>query len=61
MMTGETAAAGDTDFSRFASHIEIVDQQIRLTDMALENARSQITGQGFVGLRDQELRFDLVS
>ncbi len=61
LMTGESAAAGETDFSRFASHIEIADQQIRMTDMALENARSQISGQGFVGLRDQELRFDLVT
>ena len=61
LMTGEAAAAGQTDFSRFVSHIEIADQQIQMTGMALENARSQISGQGVIGLRNQALRFDLVT
>ena len=57
---GSQPAAGDTDFARFASSVEIGGQMMRLPDLALESSQTQITGQGYITFA-KELNFDLVS
>jgi uncharacterized protein involved in outer membrane biogenesis len=57
---GSQPAAGDTDFARFASSVEIGGQMMRLPDLVLESSQTQITGQGYITFA-KELNFDLVS
>jgi uncharacterized protein involved in outer membrane biogenesis len=60
LLTGETAAAGETAFTRFRTRFQIGGQRLQLSEMVLESPVLRTTGQGYITF-DQELSFDLVS
>ena len=57
---GETAASGQTNYTRFQTHFQVGSQRLELSDIALENPTSQTSGQGYLTF-NEEMSFDLVS
>jgi uncharacterized protein involved in outer membrane biogenesis len=60
MLTGEEPAAGETNFTRFATDVTVANRRMTFTNLALESAAAVINGQGVVTF-DQELQFDLAA
>jgi uncharacterized protein involved in outer membrane biogenesis len=58
MLTGETAAAGETDFTKFRTGFQVAGGKFQLSNLALENAKSKTTGQGYLTF-EQEMSLDL--
>jgi AsmA protein len=60
MLTGEEPAAGETNFTRFATDVTVANRRMTFTNLALESAAAVISGQGVVTF-DRELQFDLAA
>jgi hypothetical protein len=60
MLSGEESAAGQTNFTRFATDVTVANRRMTFTNLALESAAAAINGQGVVTF-DQELQFDLAA
>lgn len=58
MLSGETPAAGETDFTKFRSGFQVAGGKFQLSGLALENAKSKTTGQGYLTF-EQEMSLDL--
>ncbi len=58
MLSGETPAAGETDFTKFRTGFQVAGGKFQLSNLALENAKSKTTGQGYLTF-EQEMSLDL--
>ncbi len=58
MLTGETAAPGETEFVRLFSRWQIGNRRLQMSDILLESGTSGLSGSGTATF-DQELNFDL--
>jgi hypothetical protein len=58
MLSGETPAAGETEFVRFFSRLQIGGRRLQMSDIVLESGSSALSGQGFLTF-DHGLDFDL--
>jgi uncharacterized protein involved in outer membrane biogenesis len=58
MLSGETAASGETSFVRFFSRWQIGNRRLQMSDILLESGSSALSGEGFLTF-DHGLNFDL--
>jgi uncharacterized protein involved in outer membrane biogenesis len=58
MLSGETSAAGETEFVRLFSHWQIGNRRLQMSDILLESGTSALSGAGTITF-DHELNFDL--
>ena len=60
LLSGESAADGQTNFLRLTSGFDIANRQINLRNAVLESSAANVTGNGYVTF-DEELHLDLTA